>query len=305
MRREVMGYDEFGASLYPSFRNQPFTFTGYQLDGISDTLYAQAREYLPNVGRFISQDTHWYPSNMIYGDNQIYSVEPTPLRGIVPDPLAIGQSSNSYAYTLNNPLIYLDLNGEFILTAAAIVTLKVVGVSALVGGTVSAGANIVSQGLQNDWNNIRWGEVGINFVGGAASGALAGTGWGMPVVIAGNATINAGKYAWVQHTYNEPVRLDKLIYEAGIGAVSGWIGGNSRSLIRDLQGYYTIDFFGTTFQQITSSVSRSTFNERLLRESLKSVWEGSISEFIEHFLGEGFDGISTFWEGADACEPEN
>jgi len=108
MRREVLGYDEFGGSLYRSFRNQPFTFTGYQLDTVTNTYFAQAREYSPFVGRFISQDTHWNPSNMIYGD------ELQALKGVslIPDPLAIGQSHHLYTYTLGNPLNYLDLNGE-------------------------------------------------------------------------------------------------------------------------------------------------------------------------------------------------
>ncbi|WP_416386582.1 RHS repeat-associated core domain-containing protein [Aequitasia blattaphilus] len=35
---------------------QPFTYTGYQKDSIAGTYYAQVREYLPQVGRFISED---------------------------------------------------------------------------------------------------------------------------------------------------------------------------------------------------------------------------------------------------------
>jgi hypothetical protein len=54
----------------------------------------------------ISQDTHWNPSNMIYGDN------PVQMNGrYVPDIYAIIQSSNLYAYCGNNPVRFIDPSG--------------------------------------------------------------------------------------------------------------------------------------------------------------------------------------------------
>ena len=35
---------------------QPFGYTGYRYDNVADTYFAQAREYVPRVGRFAGED---------------------------------------------------------------------------------------------------------------------------------------------------------------------------------------------------------------------------------------------------------
>jgi len=112
---EAYGYDEFGNMRQAASSTQPFGFTGYQHDPIAGTWFAQAREYDSNTGRFTAQDTHWHPENMIWGDRQA-GVSPS----IAPDPLAIGQSSNLYGYTMNDPVNRVDLTGNLIFTLAAI-----------------------------------------------------------------------------------------------------------------------------------------------------------------------------------------
>jgi len=108
--QELYGFDEFGINLHSNSETptQPFAYTGYQTDDISGSYYAQTRQYNPQVGRFISQDTHWNPNNMIYGDRQ---------NRIIPNPLALGQSSNLYGYTLNNPVRFTDPSGLFAIPA--------------------------------------------------------------------------------------------------------------------------------------------------------------------------------------------
>ena len=83
-------YDEFGI---PEASNMPeptgelhLGFTGYMRDDISDTLFAQAREYMPEIGRFMGRDI---------------------LKGRVEQP----RSLNEYAYCHNNPVGFVDLNG--------------------------------------------------------------------------------------------------------------------------------------------------------------------------------------------------
>jgi len=71
---ETMSYDEFGVpettpitqstQRFNNFNN-PFGFTGYQMDDISGMYYAQARYYEPTINRFISEDpikdrNNWY-----------------------------------------------------------------------------------------------------------------------------------------------------------------------------------------------------------------------------------------------------
>ena len=85
--RDKFNFDEFGNQQQRSFRNQPFSYTGYQVDSISDTLYAQAREYSSTNGRFLSED-------MIKG----FTNEPHTL--------------NSYTYCWNRPTRFIDLDGK-------------------------------------------------------------------------------------------------------------------------------------------------------------------------------------------------
>lgn len=81
-------YDEFGRDLYQTESvKQPFTYTGYLKDRISGTYFAQAREYLPEDGRFGGEDIR---------------------KGYLEQVLTL----NSYTYCWNSPLIYVDLTGE-------------------------------------------------------------------------------------------------------------------------------------------------------------------------------------------------
>ena len=49
----IWGYDEFGEDAYNTQGQiQPFGYTGYRYDKVADTYFAQAREYMPGVGRF-------------------------------------------------------------------------------------------------------------------------------------------------------------------------------------------------------------------------------------------------------------
>ena len=110
---DFFNYDEFGNPLTANMpkTSNPFTFTGYMADSIANTYYAQAREYRPELGRFIAQDTHWNVKNMIWGDDVYEAWE---IVAPAPDSFAIRQSNNLYEYTLNNPLRFLDFDGQCI-----------------------------------------------------------------------------------------------------------------------------------------------------------------------------------------------
>ena len=100
----AFSYDEFGDITrkegFASFDN-PFTYTGYQMDNISSFYFAQAREYDPATGRFTSADPYWQPYNRISGS----------FGRATPSEWAIRQSGNLYDYAIGNPLKYIDLTG--------------------------------------------------------------------------------------------------------------------------------------------------------------------------------------------------
>jgi len=101
---ESYAYGEFGQDISKNQGTmQPFGYTGYSFDEVADTYFAQARQYDPSSARFISADTHWDSTNMLYGDTNY----------ALPDTNAIKQSGNLYSYVMADPLKHVDRLGMF------------------------------------------------------------------------------------------------------------------------------------------------------------------------------------------------
>ena len=102
-------YNAFGTNKYFDDTSAPNKW-GY-CDQLKDfetgNYYMRARYYNPDTGRFISEDTHWNPSNMIYGDRTFEEDETK-----YPDITASLQAGNLYGYCLGNPVRYSDSDGE-------------------------------------------------------------------------------------------------------------------------------------------------------------------------------------------------
>ena len=89
--KRILQYSPFG-DVYEfgktkDIERTPLSFTGYECEENLNLLYAQARYYLPKIGRFAEED--------INKGN-----------GYLPESL------NYYMYCYNNPLFYIDLNGK-------------------------------------------------------------------------------------------------------------------------------------------------------------------------------------------------
>ena len=127
-------YDEFGmpevvkipeATKLPEVTGElHLGFTGYMRDDISDTLFAQAREYMPEIGRFMGRDI---------------------LKGIVEQPRRL----NEYAYCHNDPVGFVDLNGM----DAILVNKEIEGVPGIehMGGFF--------QDSKSKWYYFYWGDT--------------------------------------------------------------------------------------------------------------------------------------------------
>jgi len=106
-RVKAYHYAAFGAiRAHSGNTKQPFQFIGEQTNATLGLMYLRARYYDPQIGRFVSSD--YFP-------------------GFTKDP----QSSNSYTYAQNNPVMYKDPEGEFIVTALAIGSVAYVGYKAV------------------------------------------------------------------------------------------------------------------------------------------------------------------------------
>jgi RHS repeat-associated protein len=123
---ESYGYDEFGCDLYGNQGiSQPFGYTGYTADTIAGTYFAQAREYMPQTGRFVSEDL---------------------IRGFIEVPFTM----NHYTYCWNQPIDFIDLNG---------MSRAPIGLSRYI--VVGHGENhddVTTESELSDWFREYWGE---------------------------------------------------------------------------------------------------------------------------------------------------
>ena len=84
----IYGYDEFGGDAYNTQGQiQPFGYTGYRYDKVADTYFAQAREYVLKIGRFVGED--W-------------------IKGNIEKPFSL----NQYGYCWGNPIGLVDRDGK-------------------------------------------------------------------------------------------------------------------------------------------------------------------------------------------------
>jgi hypothetical protein len=126
------------------------------------------------------------------------------------------QSLNLYAYCQNNPIMYVDENGHWIHIA----------IGALVGGAIGGVISVVSQAAQagGDLSQIDMTKVLISTATGAASGALASTGFGLLWQMGGNVILGGASNA-VDQTYemmsNEYSRSEYDLFDIGISGAVG------------------------------------------------------------------------------------
>uniref|UniRef100_UPI003261B18D RHS repeat-associated core domain-containing protein n=1 Tax=Clostridium sp. NkU-1 TaxID=1095009 RepID=UPI003261B18D len=176
-------YDAFGVERNPDKEDKnPFRYCGEYIDLETNTYYLRSRIYNPTTGRFLTEDTHWNPNNMIYGDNPLKinerKVDPNDPLGLntytyVPDITAIMQSSNRYVYGMNNPIMYIDQNGNFVITATVLLIAGGAALVGTIGGVV--GNHIANQKGATGWAKAGYiaGGVLIGGTVGAVAGAAA------------------------------------------------------------------------------------------------------------------------------------
>ena len=262
----------------------PFRYRGYYWDGEAGLYYLNTRWYDPEVGRFISPDSINY-------------LDPESLNGL-----------NLYAYCLNNPVMYSDPYGTswwtdfwnsivgkivgtiLVVGAVVVVSVLTAGVGAavtgalgggiaatIVGGAVSgavsgmligAGASIVSQGVNDGYGNIDWGQVGIAVISGAVLGAVTGA-------------LTSG------------VRI--------LNAASKWYKGTFKSGLQSMRYHYSKhgSGFGNILNYTKSAINFAIRNSSLLKYTFNYKF-GNASWNFSYLYGNGgmftsSGKIITFW----------
>ncbi|TYR37429.1 endonuclease [Sphingobacterium phlebotomi] len=181
--KQELSYDAWGRLRNPATQvafasgSEPTLFLGRGYTGHEHLAWfglvnMNARLYDPALGRFLSPDPYVQ----------------------MPD---FTQNFNRYSYALNNPLIYVDPNGEFVWFIPALIAVgKAILVGAGIGATAyTAGVAFSDGGFQN-WN---WGDFGKSVGVGAASGVVSfGIGSAAAAIggFGGSAVQLAGHAAW-------------------------------------------------------------------------------------------------------------
>ena len=214
-------YDAYGNEYARDLGDSnPFRYCGEYYDTETGFIYLRARYYDPATGRFVAMDTHWNPSNAIYGDNPVKTSSAEDCKSLYPNINAIKQSSNTYIYCTNNPIAYKDTNGRWIHLA----------VGALVGGIWGAVEYFVNN-TNKEFNPV---EFGVEVLTGALGGLLASTTAGWLVQIVANTLIGGAKEIIKglfgvfgdKDSSNNSVDFDNVDWkDVGKGVISGLAGG--------------------------------------------------------------------------------
>ena len=202
-------------------------YTTYTQDKTTNLMYAGARYYMPELGRFTSKDTY---------------------KGIITQP----QSQNNYIYVLNNPLKYVDPTGHWPKWADNAVD--------WVGDRVNDAGDAIRDTANNvtDWvknNSDTFDKIGkvvgtvaevavgtLTVVGGVA--LIVGTG-GLGAVVLGVAGVVFGAnnvwngYNDTRHIMNgdwDNVLQDNFLRDKVFEQAGGWIGGFFGGLIAGEEG---------------------------------------------------------------------
>ena len=212
--------------------NNPFRYRGYFYDTETGLYYLKNRYYDPVTGRFISPDDLSY-------------LDPDTVNGL-----------NLYAYCGNNPVMKVDTDGNFA------ISLLLIGFA--VGAAVGAGVSVVSQGLENGWDNINWLQVGVDGLLGGINGMLAATGLPMPALAGISAVTSAvssiSSHAIEGDLWSEEALAD-IFLSAAIGFTAGIVGGNGTLFVK--KGFTSsIDMVKLTkigFKGLTGNLLKSIF----------------------------------------------
>ena len=149
----------------------PFRYRSYYYDTETKLYFLKTRYYDPEVGRFMTIDDISY-------------LDPESINGL-----------NLYAYCLNNPVVYCDPNGTFVVTTAMIVGIIV---GAIIGGTIggiTAYQSAVSAG-KTGWNLVGATLLGVGtgaVLGAAVGGIIGAAVGGSTAFLVGGLSSVAGK----------------------------------------------------------------------------------------------------------------
>ena len=232
----------------------PFGYTGYRYDKVANTYFAQAREYVPGVGRFAGED--WIKGEISY---------PTSL--------------NQYGYCLGNPEKFVDLDGK---TPTILIGAGIGAVFGFASGLISEEIEIA----KGNQKNINWNNVIVDTASGLAVGAIAGTGVGIGYLVAGGMSVGAGNYV-TKVAANGEFKSKSLQEHFVDGAISSVVwgisaaaGGTMQKEVQELKEISKIIDNGVYNIALAKAVQGGAYMGDAPGENMVDVGKWQYTEFI-------------------------
>ena len=175
----------------------PFRYRGYYYDRETGFYYLQSRYYDPDTMRFINADDYEIYAVLMNDTAQLYM----------------------YNYCNNNPVMYTDPSGTFVLT------LMIIG--AAIGLLIGGGIAVAEQVAEHGWDTSQWDITYIIVAAlcGALSGMLAATPIGVWGQIGINAALGMAQNTVKQLNSGEEFDVFELMINGLIGGFAGRFGG--------------------------------------------------------------------------------
>ncbi len=218
-------YDAWGNIVISSYMSglseenfyNPVRYRGYYYDTDLRLYYLESRYYDSMTGRFINADDVSYLG--ANGDINSY---------------------NLYAYCSNNPIMYVDPSGHFVISISTLL----IGIA--IGAGVGAGISFGSMVYQDycDDGEIFNGSVSVGeYIGNTVSGLITGAGLGACTVLgAGIGTAMIGGKAFViGKTVVSGIKA--FCYAMGTAFVTGGAGYFAKTIISSKETFQVSDMF--------------------------------------------------------------
>lgn len=188
-------------------------------DPMTWNTYAAGEEPEPFIGRGYTGHEHLVKVGLINMNARLY--DPILGRFLSPDPYIQmpdwSQNLNRYTYAMNNPLVYIDEDGQFFWFA--------VGAAAVIGGTINVLNNWDAITSAGGWSGV-WQGTKYFMVGAAAGGVSAAVGIGAAVGFGSMLGVTATGLATASTGF-----VSGAISRAAAGAINGFLVDTSNSLI--------------------------------------------------------------------------